>query len=258
MTAVEAILARALLVRERTVPRDVVRTHPYPQPHLRPRAHALPSTDTTTAVAAENLRALCETLVSHTPAVTVTKFVTDQVPEPRSALVLACVLQLTEADDGARFWWQYAAGAGQATAAYCLYLHHLSLGETDTAQWWLRQTDDVQSTPLDGAAGAGAAEPDERITSPSTATILRVLHRLAKQMARHRSAAVIELMDFMPTAVATGYLREPDMDLPMPGPGFAARISTLLAPRPRHTPAAAPLPIVRTRGLHPLGETATR
>ncbi|WP_330335372.1 hypothetical protein OHS33_37430 (plasmid) [Streptomyces sp. NBC_00536] len=248
MTAVEAILARALLVRDRAVPRDIVR--PDPLPPTDPTATARTATATTmTTTAAEHLRALCETLVTHTPAVTITKFVTDQVPEPRSALVLACVLQLTEADDGARFWWQYAAGAGQATAAYCLYLHHLSLGETDAAQWWHRQTDDVQPPPTTGA------EAEERITSPSTTTILRVLHRLAAHMTRHRSPAVTELMTFMPTAVATGYLREPEMDLPMPGPDFATRIRTLLTPRP-HTPTRPP--VIRPNTLHPLGETATR
>ncbi|MDL5206514.1 hypothetical protein [Streptomyces sp. ALI-76-A] len=30
---------------------------------------------------------------------------TDQVPDPCSALVLACILQLTGTDEGARFWW---------------------------------------------------------------------------------------------------------------------------------------------------------
>ncbi|MER5731797.1 hypothetical protein ABT084_26255 [Streptomyces sp. NPDC002138] len=250
MTAVEAILARALLVRDRAVPRDVVRPDPRPLPPADITPAVPREAQKATTAAAENLRALCETLVSHTPAVIVTKFVTDQVPEPRSALVLACVLQLTEADDGARFWWQYAAGAGQATAAYCLYLHHLSLGEHDAAQWWHRQTDAAQSAPAPGAASEGAAgaayRADERITSASTTTILRVLHRLAKQMTRHRSPAVTELMDYMPTAVATGYLREPDLDLPMPGPDFAARIRALLTPRPhehRHeSPSLCPAP----------------
>lgn len=35
-------------------------------------------------------------------------------------------------------------------------------------------------------------------------------------------------MDYNPTAVAVGYLREPDMLLPMPGPDFAAHVRTLL------------------------------
>ncbi|MEV1026601.1 hypothetical protein [Streptomyces sp. NPDC050264] len=48
----------------------------------------------------------------HTSASAVADFVTEQVPQPRSALVLACLLQLTETSDGARSWWEYAAGAG--------------------------------------------------------------------------------------------------------------------------------------------------
>jgi len=167
----------------------------------------------------------------------VANFVTDQVPEPHSALILACVLQLTDTDDGARFWWQYAAGAGQAAAAYCLYLHHLALGESDTADWWHRQTDDVQPPPgppaQDYHSSPETPEPwhpaDHRITSTSTTTILRVLRHLAKYTARPRSAAV-----------AVGYLREPEMDLPTPGPDFARRISTLFA-------TAANRPDVTTR-----------
>nr|WP_137951860.1 hypothetical protein [Streptomyces avermitilis] len=168
-----------------------------------------------------------------------TDFVTDQVPQPRSALVLACVLQLTDTDEGARFWWQYAAGAGQAAAAYCLYLHHLALGESDTADWWHRQTDDVQPppgppaedtpTPSPEAAPSAWHPADHRITNTSTTTILRILRHLAKYSARPRSAAVTELMAYVPTAVAVGYLRQPEMDLPTPGADFARRISTLLA-----------------------------
>jgi hypothetical protein len=234
---IEEILSRALLVRERTVPRDVV-TPSRPKEHSSRPAGDSPQKDGTTTDAAEDLRALCETLVNHTPPTAVADFVTDQVPEPRSALVLACVLQLTDTEEGARFWWQYAAGAGQAAAAYCLYLHHLALGESDTADWWHRQTDDVQpppgppthETPSPGTEDPSAWHPAaHRITNTSTTTILRVLRHLAKNSVRPRSAAVTELMAYVPTAVAIGYLREPEMDLPTPGPDFARRISILLA-----------------------------
>ncbi|MGW8971274.1 hypothetical protein [Streptomyces platensis] len=177
--------------------------------------------------AAEDLRALCETLVTHTPAAAITGFVTDQVPEPRSALILACVLQLTNTDDGARFWWQYAAAARQAAAAYCLYLHRLSLGEDDTAQWWHHQTDDVQPPPQTDTGNRDRLAGTS-IAGASTTTTLRVLRHLSKHTSRPRSAAVTDLMTHMPTAVAVGYLREPAMELPMPGPNFARRIRTLL------------------------------
>ncbi|MFE7331247.1 hypothetical protein ACFU8W_41300 [Streptomyces sp. NPDC057565] len=142
MTHIEEILSRALLVRDRTVPRDIIPPSTPPSPALATIGDAPVKTHTSNA-AAEDLRAPCETLVSHTPADDVADFVTEQLPEPRSAMILACVLQLTDTDDGARFWWQYAAGAGQAAAAYCLYLHHLALGEKDAADWWHQQTDDV-------------------------------------------------------------------------------------------------------------------
>jgi hypothetical protein len=78
--------------------------------------------------------------VTLTAAASLQDFVTEQLPEPSGARVLGCILQLTDAEDGARFWWQYAAGAGDDAASYCLYLHHLSLGETELASWRSKQT----------------------------------------------------------------------------------------------------------------------
>ncbi|MER7898888.1 hypothetical protein ABTX62_22945 [Streptomyces sp. NPDC096046] len=231
MTRIDDLLSRALLVRERTVPRDIV-----PTPATRTPPPGDPAHTSTPNGAAEDLRSLCQTLVTHTPPTQIADFVTDQVPEPRSALVLACVLQLTDTDEGARFWWQYAAGAGQAAAAYCLYLHHLALGEEDTADWWHRQTDDVQPAP---ESATPAEEPDagctrdwhpanHRITSTSTTTILRILRHLSKQTVRSQSTAVTNLMAYIPGVVTAGYLSEPDTELPLPGPGFAHRINALL------------------------------
>ncbi|MFJ9729313.1 hypothetical protein ACIRP3_41880 [Streptomyces sp. NPDC101209] len=37
------------------------------------------------------------------------------------------------------WWWQYAAGAGNLTAAYCLSLLYLSRGELRDAEHWMRQ-----------------------------------------------------------------------------------------------------------------------
>ncbi len=133
-------------------------------------------------------------------------------------------------------WWQFAAGAGQPAAAYCLYLHHLAQGEQGTAQWWHEQTDDLKPPPEPNARGG----PQERrptirwhpathpVTSTSTTTLLRVLRHLAKHTVRPRSAAVTELMDYVSTAVTAGWLREPDSDIPLPGSDFADRITQLL------------------------------
>ncbi|WP_326707993.1 hypothetical protein OG758_48695 [Streptomyces sp. NBC_01474] len=241
MTRIDEILSRALLVPERTVPRDIVPPW-HPDPH---------SGDTSTEpnAAAEDLRALCETVVTHTPAADVADFVTEQVPQPRSALVLACVLQLTDTSEGARFWWEYAAGAGQPAAAYCLYLHHLALGESETANWWHSQTNDVQPPPQDAEQKESLPTPGTEwhpathpVTQMPTTTILRLLRHLARDSERTHSTAVNELMDYIPTAVAVGYLREPDLDLPMPGPHFADDISALLdtAAKPSDAPSTLP------------------
>ncbi|MDH6137894.1 hypothetical protein P3T37_007332 [Kitasatospora sp. MAA4] len=55
------------------------------------------------------------------------------------ALVFGCMLQLTGHPVSARFWWQYAAGADDRVAAYCLYLSELHHGELSAAQVWYDQ-----------------------------------------------------------------------------------------------------------------------
>jgi hypothetical protein len=269
---IEERLSRALLVRNRTIPREAAPRRAAPTAGAQPPAPA-PAQDGPLNGAAEDLRALCETLLTHTPPTTVAAFLTDQVPEPRSALALACVLQLSDTNEGARFWWQYAAGAGQAAAAYCLYLHHLAQGESDTADWWHHQTDDVQPPP-------GSPDPDQAddpepyctrrwhpanhpITSTSTTTILRVLRHLSANTTRSKSAAVLKLMAYIPDAVAAGYLREPETELPLPGNGFAQRVQALITtPATRgktHRPAIRPSTCdVTETASRAVGEAAKR
>lgn len=54
--------------------------------------------------------------------------------------VFGCTLYLAHHPESALFWWQLAAGAGHSGAAYCLHLHHLSVGELREAAFWKRQT----------------------------------------------------------------------------------------------------------------------
>jgi hypothetical protein len=90
---------------------------------------------------------------------------------------------------------------------------------------------------------------EHRVTSTSTTTILRVLRHLAKSTARPRTAAVTELMTYVPQAVAVGYLRQPEAELPMPGPDFARRISTLLAAAANRPDVFTSLPARPNRAL---------
>ncbi|WP_406011821.1 hypothetical protein OG520_01125 [Streptomyces sp. NBC_00984] len=59
------------------------------------------------------------------------------------------MLYLADHPEGAMFWWQLAAGAGHQAAAYCLCLHHLSLGEPDEAAHRLHQLQRSPDGPSD-------------------------------------------------------------------------------------------------------------
>lgn len=64
---------------------------------------------------------------------------TEEEMDVDGALVFGCLLYLTGHPESAQFWWQLAAGAGSRAAAYCLHLHHLSLGESRRARHWFHQ-----------------------------------------------------------------------------------------------------------------------
>lgn len=62
--------------------------------------------------------------------------------DPPGALVFGCLLHLAGLREGARFWWQFAAGSGSARtapAAYCLFLDHSRRGEHHDARLWARE-----------------------------------------------------------------------------------------------------------------------
>lgn len=61
------------------------------------------------------------------------------------ALRFACLLFLVDEREGARFWWGFAAGAGNAIAAQCLHLYHLARGELRDADHWALQAATAES-----------------------------------------------------------------------------------------------------------------
>lgn len=140
-STIDQLLARARLHTAPYAPADIADTGgaPHPQGARGPGAAAgEPQRDRRGA--ARDLQALCETAVTRTAVVGLGDFLTHKLPQPSGARVLGCILLLTDAEDSARFWWQYAAGAGDSIASYCLYLHHLALGENHEAVWWRSQS----------------------------------------------------------------------------------------------------------------------
>lgn len=73
---------------------------------------------------------------------------TETLNDADGALVFACLLFLTAREDGARFWWKFAAGAGNPTAAFCLYLDHRRNAEYRDADYWRRQASRLRNDPL--------------------------------------------------------------------------------------------------------------
>ncbi|MFJ1789642.1 hypothetical protein ACIOML_35705 [Streptomyces anulatus] len=219
-----------------------------------PAPATAPVTDAPTVIeeptaleAAQDLQTLCETVVTRTTALrTLRTFLTPQLPEPPGARVLGCILQLAESEENARFWWQYAAGAGDPAASYCLYLHHRALGEHTPARWWHDQTELLQNAPSTDAPvapGEGpGAEPDAvpyavtaALNAVSTTdasllpTALRILGALRTGPAPV-PAVVGAVLDYAPAAV--GYVD--GLDLPLTDPDFTDHIRTLIATE--HTP----------------------
>ncbi|MBM7167502.1 hypothetical protein JQK87_03540 [Streptomyces sp. G44] len=231
MTTVDDLLARAALLKNPRIPADTVPyvdTCPSPPPQPHPSADDL-GDDT----AAQHLHSLCEVAVAHATAPQLTDFITDQLPAPRGAWILGCLLHLAGAQDGARYWWQYAAGAGERGASHCLSLHHRAQGDDHAAGFWLDQ------------AGEGTGTREE--SQASTTIILRIVAQMTAESDRTYSEPTLAVMSYATAAVTDGYRRHPDLEIPAPGPYFAERVQIILAAladphEDRPGPSPHPLP----------------
>ncbi|MEU2396134.1 hypothetical protein [Streptomyces sp. NPDC007369] len=183
-----------------------------PDPHL-----PAPAADRQRAMrgAADDLQALCETAVTGAAVSALGGgFLTQALPQPSGARVLGCILLLTDAEDSARFWWQYAAGAGDSIATYCLYLHHLALGENRQAVWWRRQTARAGDTGLPAVVRTPRAE------RPAG-------QGRGRERSRERGRATVDaVMEYVSAAVR--YVDD-DLELPLPAPDFSERIRAITA-----------------------------
>lgn len=73
-----------------------------------------------------------------------------------SQLFFACLLHLIGNDEGAEFWWQFAAGSGLYTAAQCLALHCRCAGRPE-ASFWQAEADRLFAQQGEHAAQAASA-----------------------------------------------------------------------------------------------------
>ncbi|MEU5404302.1 hypothetical protein ABZ348_34025 [Streptomyces sp. NPDC005963] len=235
MTLIQELLARALLLdepgarpdtvaprKESGTPRQsgTVMLMDLPMPNHR---HRTPASDT----AVDVLATLCEVVVGSASAVPATDFITEHLPAPQCAVLLGSVFQLVERDEEARYWWQYAAGAGNDTAAFLLYLHHLARGEMHAAAWWCQQTGVDTKPQPETVPFPGHDRQVLRNLDASTPTVLRVLSRLLGDRDRSKERGVAWLLAYVPAAI--DYADHPDYAIPLLEEDFPVTVSTLIA-----------------------------
>ncbi|WP_053661461.1 hypothetical protein [Streptomyces sp. MMG1121] len=231
MTDIDTLLARARLRRRPDVPADTVPYEDSAYPGYGEDTTGVAGARPADPAAIRDLRTLCDSLLGALAPGTL-HFLTDQLPEPEGAWLLGCALNVAGIDEGARFWWQYAAGAGHAPAAYCLSLHHRARGEEHAAGFWYDQTGLDATTDDDTIPVTGVRPPVSCTFDASVPTVLRVLSRLTPGP-RPRRADVITT--YVAHAVTRGYARHPGVEIPVPGPCFADRVSSLLTEAARRS-----------------------
>ncbi|MEV5142255.1 hypothetical protein AB0K71_28850 [Streptomyces syringium] len=117
-----------------------------------------------------DLKALCRQVTTASGAAArLIEFAEAERPtDPVGARGLACLLYLAGHADGARFWWRYAAGADDATSAYCLFLEGLLRDQPAEAIYCYRELnagsflcDEDWETPTVRSAPTRASLPSE-------------------------------------------------------------------------------------------------
>ncbi|MFC4500958.1 MULTISPECIES: hypothetical protein [Streptomyces] len=196
--------------------------------------------------AARDLRAMCEALLSRAGALRdLGNFLDSALPEPPGARLLGGILYLAGCEDGARFWWQYGAGASDTVSAYCLHLLHRSLGEDLEADWWLRQTEVTPAT-----LGREATERE-------IAAALHVLRGLRRGR-RGLPEPLRALVEYISAVV--GFVDD-DLELPLPNGDLAEMVEEAVthgtqAAGDRRRTSPGPLPERRETPVHTVS-TAT-
>lgn len=184
-----------------------------------------------TPCAATDLATLCEAVVTRPGGLDSLQRTLEPsaVPEPDAARVLGCILALAAAQDSARLWWQYAAGAGDQFAALCLSLYHEAHGEDGEADWWHDQVD------------LAACTTDNLPPAQELRLGLQMLRKLWGD--RPLSGTVAAAIAYVPAAV--GWVD--DLDLPLLDEDFTDRLKSLVFRDSTPRTDAAPLPARVTR-----------
>ncbi len=114
--------------------------------------------------ARHELAMLCSLILANpASAASLARLVDSEVERPDGALVLGVLLHLADYQEGARFWWEFAAGGGNHLAASCLWFWHQSRGEPGDARFWRVQAESLAELP----------QPAWRLASPDRPLVPR-------------------------------------------------------------------------------------
>ncbi|MEU8550987.1 hypothetical protein AB0C81_29090 [Streptomyces roseoverticillatus] len=149
-------------------------------------------------------------------AASLERFADDRGIDPEGALVFACLLHVTGHTGAADFWWQFAAGGGSRTAAYCLHLSHRRNGEfRDAAFWRAQAAHDPQEPPRP------ASRVDGRRKLLSDAARHELLVQWHSGLTPHLPAALESVVNRLTVDSDDADFGE----VPQPDPGLVERLS---------------------------------
>lgn len=210
--------------------------------------------------ARRDLKAVCLAVVCEPKAETRLRSFTDRGhTDLVGAVVFGCLLHLAGMREGARFWWQYAAGSGRARtapAAYCLFLDHSRRGEHHDARVWAVELGrrgfrpggrrDLREVRL--CAQAAVLRYVDQLDDPDLGPVPLPKPGLASVVAAFRSP----VRPSAPTRLGAGPLRHPSLTAAAQVSGSPAGPGEALAEAHRA------LAVVRVLERHPLGVRAGR
>ncbi|MER6317426.1 hypothetical protein ABT237_27225 [Streptomyces sp. NPDC001581] len=115
---------------------------------------------------------------------------------------------------GARFGWQFAAGADSNTAVCCLFLEHRRHGEYDDAALWADRVDADAFTPLRRWGPFIRAHTDHPLPLTLLTYIHDYEHPLQGPVPRPSAPLADVLCELVEPSPAPAYLRERSRPLP--------------------------------------------
>ncbi|SCK53312.1 hypothetical protein H181DRAFT_04862 [Streptomyces sp. WMMB 714] len=170
---------------------------------------------------------LAVSLVLNAPeaAASLSRFVEDEeCAAPQGALVFGSLLHLARYREAAQFWWQFAAGGGSRTAAFCLYLLHRRHGEFRDAEYWRAHSERLPRRPR--TEGLPRPRGGTRPLLPDGVLhgLLSECHGGGRPRLPHALESVIHRLPVTDDDEDFGEIPQPARDL----------TRRLTAPRPRH------------------------